>query len=108
MGNLLNSVKSSDVIQGIDARRQTTVETKDLVVDEGGEGKIVEEICEVLPDIGVAVFSEALVVEAVDLGNLPRLVISPENGDSLRVSDFEGYKQSDGLDRVVASVNVIT
>ena len=107
MGDLLNSVKSSNIIQSVDARRQTAVETEDLVVDEGGEGKVIEEVCEVFPDIGVAIFSEALIIEAVDLGNLSGFVVSSENGDALGVSNLEGDKQGDSLDRVIASVNVI-
>jgi hypothetical protein len=57
MGNLLNTVERSDVVQGIDGGTQTTVQTEDLVLNEGGEGKIVEEVGEVFPNIGVAVFS---------------------------------------------------
>lgn len=36
MGYLLDSVESSDVVKSIDTRRQTTVKTKDLVINEGG------------------------------------------------------------------------
>lgn len=43
----------------------------DLVIHEGGERKEVKEVCEKFPDVGVAVLPEALVVEAVDLGDLP-------------------------------------
>ena len=39
----------------------------DLVVDQGCERKVVEEVCEVLPHIGVSVLTQALVVEAVHL-----------------------------------------
>jgi hypothetical protein len=33
------------------------VEAEDLVVDEGGEGEVVEEVGEVLPHVGVAVLA---------------------------------------------------
>ena len=39
----------------------------DLVVDQGCERKVVEEVCEVLPHVGVSVLPQALVVEAVHL-----------------------------------------
>lgn len=68
--NLLNAVERSDVVQRVDAGGKTTVKTENLVVDEGGQREVVEEVGEVLPDVGVAVLPEALIVEAVNLGNL--------------------------------------
>jgi hypothetical protein len=79
-----------------------------LVVDESGQGKIVEQICKVLPHIGVAVFPETLVVEPVDLGDLARLVVATENGDPVTVTELEGDEKRDCLNRVVASVDIVT
>lgn len=84
------------------------MKTEDLVVDQGSEGKVVKEVGEVLPDIGVSVFAKTLVVETVDLGDLTGLVVSSKNGDSLRVSDLEGDEKGDGLDGVVTSINIVT
>jgi hypothetical protein len=106
--NFLNSIQSSDIIQSVNARGQTAVEAEDLVVDQGGQRKVVEEVGEVLPDVGVAVFSEALVVEAVDLGDLAGFVVSSKNGYALGVSDLEGDEEGNGLDGIISSVNVIT
>lgn len=90
MGNFLDTVQGSDVVQSIDARRQTTVETEDLVIDQGSQGEVIEEIGKVLPDVGVAVLAETLIVEAVDLCDLPGLVVASKDGDALGVSDLEG------------------
>lgn len=84
------------------------MKTEDLVVDQGGQRKVVEEVGEVLPDVCVAVFSKALVVEAIDLGDLAGFVVSSENGYALGVSDLEGDEEGNGLDGIVTSVNVIT
>ena len=63
------------------------MKTEDLAVDKGSQGKVVEEVGEVpvgqcqrlplnyilfnsLPNIGIAVFSQALVIEAVHLGRV--------------------------------------
>lgn len=64
------------------------MEAEDLILDERGEWQVVEEVGEVLPDVGVAVLAEALVVEAVDLRDLARLVVAAEDGDALRVADL--------------------
>jgi len=84
------------------------MKTKDLVLDERCEREVVKEIGEVLPDAGVTVFAEALIVEAVDLRDLTRLVVSTEDGDALGITDFEGDKEGDCLDGEVPTVDVIT
>lgn len=83
------------------------MQTEDLVLDESGEGEEVEEVGEVLPDVGVAVLAETLVVEAVDLRDLARLVVAAEDGDALGVADLEGDEQGNCLDGVVATVDVV-
>lgn len=107
VGDLLDAVKGTDVVERVDAGREAAVQTEDLVVDEGGEWEVVEEVSEIFPHVGVSVLAQALVVEAVDLRDLPGLVVSSEDGDALGVSDLEGDEEGDRLDRVVASVNVV-
>ena len=97
MGNFLNSVKGTNVIESIDARGEAAMKTEDLVVNQGCQGKVIEEIGEVFPDIGIAVFSQALIVEAVDLGDLARFMISSEDGDARRVSNLEGNEKCNSL-----------
>ena len=77
MRDLLDSVQCPDIVQGVYARREPSMETEDLIIDQGGERQVVEQICEVFPDVGVAVFSETFVVEAVDLSDLARFVVAP-------------------------------
>ncbi len=56
--------------------------TSYLSINQRSEWQVVEQVCEVLPDVGVAVLPQALVVEAVDLRDLPRLVVPSQDGDS--------------------------
>lgn len=107
VGNLLDPVESTNVVECVDAGRQTSMQTKDLVVDKRCKRQVVEQVGKVLPNIGVAVFAKALVVEAVHLCDLARLVVSTEDGDTLRVTDLERDKKSDRLYRVVTSVYIV-
>ena len=47
-----------------------------LLLDESSQGKEVEEVGKGLPDIGIAVFSQALVIESVHLSDLTTFVIA--------------------------------
>jgi len=89
MRHLLYSIECSDIVEGVNAWGETSVETEDLVVDEGGEREEIEEVGEVLPHVRVAVLSQALVVEAVHLSDLTRFVVPAKDGDALGVSDLE-------------------
>lgn len=78
-----------------------------LVVDQRSQREVVEQISEVFPDVGVAVFSETFVVETVHLRNLTRFVITSKNGDARRIAYLQGDKKSDSLDRIVTSIDVV-
>ena len=107
MRNLLYSIEGTNIVEGINARGETSVEAEDLVLDQGGEGKEVEEVGEVFPHVCIAVLAEALVVETVDLSDLSRLVVAAEDGDALGVSDLEGHEEGDSFNREVATVDVV-
>jgi len=83
------------------------VEAEDLVVNEGGKREIIEQIGKELPNIGIAVFSETFVVEAINLGDLARLMIASEDRNSGWVSYLEGNEKGNGFYRVVTPINVI-
>ena len=107
MRDFLYAVECSDVVEGIDAWGETPVEAEDLVVDKGSEGKVVEKVGEVFPYVGVAILSETLIVEAIDLGDLTGFVVATEDCDSLGVSNFESNEEGDGLHGIVTSINVV-
>lgn len=44
MGNLLEAVECTNVVQSVNTGRQSTVQAEYLVVDQGGQGQEVEEI----------------------------------------------------------------
>lgn len=107
MRDFLDAVDGADVVERVDRRGKTAVQTEDLVVDQCCEREVIEKICEELPHICVSVLAQALVVESIHLSDLTRLVISAENGDSIAVSQLEGDEESYCLNRVVSTVNVV-
>ena len=107
MWNFLYTVESSDVVEGVDAGGETSVEAEDLVVDKGSKGEVVEEIGEILPYVGVAIFSETFIIEPIDLRNLTGFVVATEDCDALGISNFESNEESDGFNGIIASINII-
>jgi hypothetical protein len=89
MRDFLDTIEGADVIKGVDGWAETSVEAENLILDEGCEREVIEEVRKILPDVGVAVFPQTLIIEAIDLCNLARFVISAKNGNSLRISNFE-------------------
>lgn len=105
--DFLDPVESANVVEGVNRRTETAVEAEDLILNQGSKGEVIKEVREILPDISVAIFPQTLVVEAIDLCDLTGLVVSTQDRDALRVADFESNKESDGLDGVVPTVNVV-
>lgn len=65
-----------------------------LAIDDGGEGQVVEDLGAVSPHGDRAVLAEALVVEAIDLGDLPGLVVSPDQRYPVWVAHLRGVAQT--------------
>lgn len=98
-----NSIGDTRVAVVTAIERQNT----HLVFDEGGEREVVEEVGEVSPYVRISVLSETFIVESVYLCDLPRFVVSAEDGDSIAVSELECNEEGYSLDRVVPSVNIV-
>ena len=58
---LLIAVDEPDMIERHDIRRESSVDTQDLLVDEGGHGEEIEHAAAVAPRVRVPVFRLALV-----------------------------------------------
>lgn len=64
------------------------MDTEYLIVDQSCQSQVVKDLSAIAPHIDRAVLAQALIVEAIDLGDLSRLMISSNQGNSLRVSDL--------------------
>jgi len=67
----------------------------------------VEQVCELLPDNETAVFALALDLKAVDLRDLARFVISAQQEEPVRVSEFEQDQVCDSFYRSCTSIHVV-
>jgi len=65
LGHLLNSIKLSNLIEGVNTWGQTTVQAENLILNNSSEGQVVEELGEDFPDVGIAVLSEAFIIESI-------------------------------------------
>lgn len=108
VGNFLEAVDGANVVEGIDRRGETSVKAEDLIIDKSGKREIVEEVGKEFPNVGVAVLSQAFVVETVNLGDLPRFVITAEDGNAVAVAYFHRDEEGDGLDGIVTPIDVVS
>jgi hypothetical protein len=51
MRHLLESFERADVIEGLDAGRESSVEAEKLIFDDGSERQVVEKLSKALPDV---------------------------------------------------------
>ena len=98
---------SPDLLHGVHVRAQAAVHGEDLLVDDGSDGQAVEAISESLPKLDV-VSSLALIVETVDAVDGSALVVTAENEEVLGVLDLVCQQKADGLERLLATVDVVT
>jgi hypothetical protein len=98
---------TADLLHGVEVRRETTVHGEDLLVNDGSDWETVEAVGEGLPELDV-VSTLALVVESVDSVDGGTLVVTTEDEEVLWVFDLVGEEKADGLERLLASINVVT
>ena len=86
MRNLAESINDFDLINGMDRGRKASVNAEYLVVDDNAQGKEVEHVGEVMPDVGIAVLSCAFGVKSIRLSNATRLMVAADEVNAMGVS----------------------
>lgn len=81
--------------------------SENLLINNSGNGKAVETIGESFPQLNI-VAALALIVETVDAVDGGTLVVTSQDEKVLRVLDFVGEQKADCLERLLASVYVVT
>ena len=88
MRHFHHSVNTLNLVQRVKTWRQATMQTKDLVLHDGRERQVIEQISQELPNVCVTVLAHAFVVEAVDLSDLAAFVIASQNSESVSIAHF--------------------
>jgi hypothetical protein len=83
------------------------VHCKNLLVDDGCNWQAVEAIGECLPEFDV-VTTLALIVEPVYSVDAGAFVIAAQHEEVLGVLDLVCKKQADGLERLLAAIDIVT
>jgi hypothetical protein len=97
---------ATNLLHRVQIGAETSVHGEDLLVNDGGNGQAVEAVGKCLPKLDV-VTPLALIVEAVDAVDGGALVVATQNEEVLRVLDLVGKEQADGLERLLATVDVV-
>lgn len=88
VGDLTEPVDDFDLIDRVDRRGEAAMDAEYLVVYDDAEGEEIEHVCEVVPDVGVAVFPGTFCVKAVGLGDPTGLVVAADQVDAVGVPQF--------------------
>ena len=83
------------------------MDTEDFVVDNGTETKVIKDLTAVAPYIRRAIFTDAFFVEAIDLGDLPALVVASNEGYSIRITYFQCQKKQESFNRVKSTIDEV-
>jgi hypothetical protein len=90
------------------ARAQSSMHAEDFVVYDDRQSKKVEHVCEVVPDVCIAIFAITFGVEPVGLCNTARFVVATDKMDTLGIAKLEADEERDGFDGEKAAINVVT
>ncbi len=65
VGNFLDAVELADLVESVDGRRETSMQTENLTLDDCSQWQVIEKLGEGLPHICISVLAQALLVETI-------------------------------------------
>mmetsp|Transcript_9309 Transcript_9309/g.26622 ORF Transcript_9309/g.26622 Transcript_9309/m.26622 type:complete len:324 (+) Transcript_9309:14-985(+) len=104
VGNLLDPLNSTNLVQGPDIRRQSAVHAQHPPIDECAKREVVKHLDTVAPGVCVAILSLALIIEAVHLCDLTALMVPSQKSDACRVAGLQEHQHCEDLQTVVSTV----
>lgn len=64
------------------------MKTEYFVFDDCCQRQEIKQVSQIFPDIGIAILTNALIVESIHLSDLSTFMISAQNSDAVFKSDF--------------------
>lgn len=83
--NLLGSSNDAYLVKGTDFRAQTAMDAEHFPVNDSTEDQEVKDLAAGFPDRSIAIFLLAFFVKSVDLCDLARFMVAPDEGHTIRV-----------------------
>lgn len=80
--------------------------SEDLLVNDGGDWQAVETVGKCFPQLNV-VPTLALVVKAIDTIDTGAFVVPAENEEVLWILDLVCEEETDGFERLLASIDIV-
>lgn len=74
--NFLHAIKFAHIVECFEGGRESSMKAEHLVSHNCSQGQVVKQVGQELPDVSVAILAEALIVEAIYLGDLTTLVVA--------------------------------
>ena len=84
--DLLSSCNDAYLVKGTDFRTQTTVDAEHFAINYRAEDQEIEDLATCFPHRSITILLLAFFVKAVDLCNLARFVVAPDEGHAIRIS----------------------
>ena len=81
---------------------------KDILIDDGCDGKEIEKICELFPDDSVSIFILAFHIKSIVLRDGSELVVSSDEEYFIWKFKFKKAQQGDSLYAVGSSIDVVS
>lgn len=98
---------TANLLHRVQVGTEAAVHREDLLVNDGCDGQAVEAVRKCLPQFDV-VTTLAFVVETIDTVDGGALVVSAQDKEVLGVFDLVCQQQANGLERLLATVHVVT
>ena len=82
--------------------------TKNFVIDNSGKAEVIKNLSAISPYIHRSIFTQAFIIKSVHLCDLSGFMITPDESNTIRISNLQGQQQEECLHAIISAVHKIT